>query len=113
AGWAKFLFWEVGVEYDFLRQQFSVIGPDTIQQINNNIDHIISDTNPPVLKSYTFTPPQPASPAADQTLSTAATGLFQFPINPDASNKLYVTVDGNTQVVWDPTTPADKDKLTD
>src|SRR5262249_59409703 len=79
AGWAKFIKWDIGVEYDFLRQQFSVIGPDAIQQINDNIDHIIKDTNPPVLKSYTFTPPAPKSPAADQTRSTASTGLFQSP----------------------------------
>src|SRR5262249_55987416 len=108
AGWVKFIQWDIGIEYDFLRQKFSVIGPDAIQQINDNIDHIIKDTNPPVLKSFTFTPPAPKSPAADQTLSTASTGLFQFPINPDASNNPYVTINGNTQVVWAPTTAADQ-----
>jgi hypothetical protein len=109
AGWAKFLFWDVGVEYDFLRQKFSVLGPDAIHDINKDIAGIIKEQNPNAkITSQKFPPPAPKSPTADQMLSTASTGLFQFPITPDASNKLYATINGNTKVVWDPTMTENK-----
>lgn len=102
AGWAKFLFWEIGIEYDFLAAKFETLGPDAIQQIKNNTPSGVGQ------KTYTynsdFTPPAPASGG---NLSTAASGLFQFPITGiDGSTMLYATVDGNTSVVWNTTTTA-------
>ncbi|MHC5539087.1 autotransporter outer membrane beta-barrel domain-containing protein, partial [Singulisphaera rosea] len=106
AGWAKFLFWEVGVEYDFLANKFTLLGSDAIQQIINDTPSGVDKQT--YTYNSTYTPPAPAATAVRQDQSTASSGTFQFPISPNSdSTSVYATVNGQTAVIWTSKTAKD------